>query len=124
MFTDNISHRLSNGVEARVDGLYLNPCMMDIVEAWFDIIVFIHEKPDVYCWPWKDVAKYLRRQMGRGGVALHTISGNWTLIAPDEATCFSNAVIMLDRIASVLIDDKREFEILHWCVHELGGKNE
>ena len=131
MFTDTVSHRLSNGVEARSDGLHMHIDIVCIVELWFRAkadLVLTAQGNSMYCWPWKEAAKYLcyeegkpwlmrsDTEYGRGGSAL--ICGT----KPKKEQPPTRR--LLNRIAAILCDDEEGFKILHWCLTTLGGRDE
>lgn len=135
MFADTVSHRLSNGVEARADGLYLSIHTGAIIDWWFDfpdspaqlIALLPWEAASwAYKWPWKEARKYLLLKDGDAACALEhkalpkayqTIAcypAGYELYPEDEA---------LNRIVAILVDDAKAFDILHWCLTTLGGND-
>ena len=131
MFADNASHRLSNGVEAWTDGLHMHVDVVCIVELYFRAkadLVLTAKCNSTYCWPWKEAAKYLRYEDGKP----------WLMRTDDEYGRGRSALIcgtkpkkeqpptrsLLNRIAAILVDGAKEFEILHWCLTTLGGSDD
>lgn len=130
MFTDTVSHRLSNGVEAFTDGLHMHIDVVCIVELWFRAkadLALTAKGNSMYCWPWREARKYLLLKKGNAACAIEnkdlpkpyqTIAcypKGWELYFEDNA---------LDRIAAILVDDADAFDILHWCLTTLGGSDD
>lgn len=128
MFTDQVSHRLSDGVEARLDALYMSLSKGAVVDWWFNLpdaitgptdgLIFVQsERPFVYKWPWKEAAKYLLALDGNptcvvSEICIECYPPTW-IVYPEEQA--------LNRIVTILVDDAQAFDILYWCVTELGG---
>ena len=135
MFTDQVSHRLSDGVEARADALYMSLNKGAVVDWYFglpdaitgptDGLIFVQsERPFVYKWPWKEAAKYLRHKPGNPscGIGNSDLPQHYQMIECYPATwSLEEDDIVMNRIVAILVDDAQGFEILHWCVTELGG---
>lgn len=141
MFADIVSHRLSNGVEARADGLYLNIHKGAIIDWWFDVgdltdFGFVNLIPKEsggyqYKWPWKHAAKHLTEKpqnaaIGNAAIGMDPSTCEWYLSPPDGGPRVHahTGVIWLDRIVGILVDTCEAFETLFWCVHELGGSDD
>ena len=132
MFTDQVSHRLSDGVEARADGLYLTVQKMTMVERWFEEHFIVYGpvslptmNRQVYRWAWKEAAKYLRHKPGNPGCGIGNsdLPKHYQVIECYPATWrLENDDKVLNRIVSVLADNAQAFGILYWCVTELGGE--
>ena len=137
MFIDFVSHRLSNGVEARADALYLSIHTGAIIDWWFDfpdspaqLIALLPWEADswAYKWPWEEAAKYLRYEKGKP----------WIMRSDTEYGRRGSALIcgtkpkkeqhptrrLLNRIAAILCDDDEGFKVLHWCLTTMGGRND
>lgn len=132
MFTDQVSHRLSDGVEARANALYLSPHKAIIVEKWFQnrfILtgpVCLETGVHAYRWPWKEAANYLRHKPGNPGCGIGNsdLPQHYQVIECYPATWrLENDDKVLNRIVAVLADNAQAFGILYWCVHELGGSD-
>ena len=131
MFTDKVSHRLSNGAEAWTDGLHMHIDVVCIVELWFRAkadLVLTALGNSIYCWPWREARKYLLHEKGKPGIRLvkdHKWD-EWELTPPNQFI-YDGAhrnVSSLNRIVAILVDGAKEFDILHWCLTTLGGSDD
>ena len=131
MFTDTVSHRLSNGVEARADGLHMHIYIVCIVELWFRAkadLGLTDAGNNTYCWPWKEARNYLLDNPEDAEIVLlqDGVVSEWHLIPARSVRAYAeyDEVKRLNRIAAILVDGAKEFGILHWCLTTLGGRDD
>lgn len=121
-------YRLTDGVTATVAGLLVTDADVSddiaaILETWSSIG---HPRPiDItqYLILWPDAAERLRtREDEPYCFVVSHYEGEDSIIC-DTAPGPTPIGYSLYRLAAILCDDAEAFNVLHWCVHNLGGES-